>query len=743
MDNSQISMQLCNPPVELDEKELNALKSYFSSRGLELPNENLIVVIKNRQEKESEGDRQFEHIRRNKEKWQNIYEKYREKYQPSINFQNLNAQSTPKVAASEVSKEIVPVTAVAMNEKGSQTSLVKSSVKSVQVESSSINRKSQQITLNTIESQTEEHFEVYQNPSEVAESFEFMHGSMANNKNNRNKRKKSSSSKESSSNITEAGSSKNSGLSESTKNEDISNFDDSLKVAIALLNSLLESKMRPELKRNLAEKVIQKIVQMQTSRSIQTSTENQSSNFNIHSHVSEVVKAAKERVPRSRSREEALKDCLAPMTRSEFSHQNSHNDVTSNKDSTLSDKSAIPKNQLLNFVKREKRSQLKWIEKEIEHLNSLRDLLKRNETPLSINDSFPIYENMSSIKDIKSAASESKISEMKPPPAPPPLPPSSHNEKNFWNSHANMKKSKNRSKLEIPQSDANVSQADNISLTSFIDKRNRKFIEKYKKDQQQRIYEEANAYTQPFTSESRKKFSENANHNKCHTQMTANKDVQTSTSLASSSVFESSDSMSVPMNTNSKTTTHYQTEPFVATIQDEKKSSSSRAPTKQRVAVTQTTDSICRTKPIYEVRDKNGMMGKYGTTSTTQRVQKLQNDKQQQANPPSIKYTLTFDKKSKPKMRPYASLPQKTNEYSTISISSKNIYNQISYSASLNYFYDENKENYDNDLLFDNNDVEDDVDVVDLQKCFNKKRPETYTRFEQRKKCIEELKRLR
>lgn len=104
-----------------------------------------------------------------------------------------------------------------------------------------------------------------------------------------------------------------------------------------------------------------------------------------------------------------------------------------------------------------------------------------------------------------------------------------------------------------------------------------------------------------------------------------------------------------------------------------------------------------------------------------------------------MKYTLTFDKKNKPNVRKYSSLPQRS-EYATITKSSKDIYNQISCSASLNYRdYVENKENYDNDFLLDNNDVED----IDLQKCFNSNRPEIFTRFEQRKKCIDELKKLR
>lgn len=376
------------------------------------------------------------------------------------------------------------------------------------------------------------------------------------------------------------------------------------------------------------------------------------------------------------------------MTKSEVSHQSSHAEESIKE--TVSSQS-IPKSQLVDFVKREKQSQLKWIEKEIEHLNNLRDLLKRNETPLPSKGSCHIYENMTGLRN-------------KPLPE---KPPASAPDANVWNSHVNMKKVRSRSKLETPGTAEQ-------SLASFIDTKNKKFLEKYNKHQKQ-MYEEINAYTRPYSSGSRQKAPATVKSRK--TQLTANKDVQTSTSLASSSVFESDASMSVPVNTNSQP--------------DNKKKQQ-----KVASAVTQTTDSICRTKPIYEVRSDE----KCGTVSTvTRRVQKMQNDKQQQCHPPSVKYTLTFDKKNKLNMRQYSSLPQRS-EYATITKSSKDTFNQISYTASLNYErYMENKENYQDILLASDNGDED----IDLQKCFNHNRPETFTRFEERKKCIDELKKLR
>lgn len=733
--------------MELGDSELNALKTYFQRIGLQLPNENLVVVIKNRQDSALEQDKRFEEIKRNKEKWQNIYEKYKEKYQQSnIDFQSAGAQSTPKIL------EVVSK----MTEKGSQTSLVKNTAKSTQVEVPSVRRSSKecQVTVDkgTLSSQQSQHelTDFYQNQSEVAESFEFIAGSMPQQQTRIDSPEMSEQiSKQDE--PSEVSSRKNSEAS--VKNEDISNFDDSLKVAIALLNSLLESRhMKPELKRNLAGKVIQKIVQIQTSRSIQTSTlssgvyplSNSSRTQSAKSEAqSEAVKSVKEVSAKDssgkgssgkgsskssrKSREDVLKDCFKPMTQSEVNYQHSIDDVPT-KGSTNS--KSVQKSQLIDYVKREKKSHLKWIEKEIEHLRNLRDLLKRNETPISMDENCPIYANLSSLLLEREKLKEPEVESIPEKPDTVPSAPGT----NVWNSHANTKKvTKSRSKLETPE---NTVPSHEESLASFIDNKNRKFLEKYEKHQQ--VYEEVNVYTRPYSA-SRKvsdhpRIVKHKSGSK-RTPLKATKDVQTSTSLASSSVFESSDSISVPVNTNTKTsTTHYQTETFGK----EKKHNSDRM--KLKIAETQTTDSICRTKPIFEARKKLEDE-KFATVSTTvtQRVNRMRNDKQQQTHPPSIKYTLTFDKTSRANVRRYMSLPQRGNSEYAISKSSKEIYNQISCSATLDNRHSEDKENYDADTLID----DDDDDDIDLQSCLNHNRPDIFTRFEERKSCIAELKKLR
>lgn len=563
-----------------------------------------------------------------------------------------------------------------------------------------------------------EFFEIYHNQSEVAESFEFIAGPLK-----QQERKVSSAESSKHSEETERN------IKTPTRNDDISNFDDSLKVAIALLNSLLESRhMKPELKRNLAGKVIQKIVQIQTSRSIQTSTLS-SGIYPLSSNPSEAVKsvkddAAKRRDSKSSSsksqdssrRDEILKDCFKPMTLSEVNFRHSADD-----EPTKGSSRDQPKSQLMDYVKREKQSHLRRIEMEIEHLKSLRDLLKRNDTPIGIDEGQPIYENLSLLlKKSKEDGDMCQLNDKRlkdvdlSEKAPPGV--------KVWDSHLNNKKSaKNRSKLVTPE----VVASHDESLVSFIDKKNRKFIERYEK--QHNVLDEAHVYTRPYSG---KKEPQNPRASKAGSRKTqathASKDVQTSTSLASS-VFESSDSISVPVNTNTKSTTH-QSEIF------QKKSG--RNKTKLKIAETQTTDSICRTKPIFEATNVN-----CGTTSTTgtQRVNHIRNDKQQQTNVPSVRYTLTFDKSSRANIRSYMSLPQCSNSDYAISKGSKELYNQIS-SATADNQNIEDKENFNSEVAIHE---DDDESCLHLQSCLNQNRPDIFTRFEERKRCIVELKKLR
>lgn len=717
---AQQNFQLCNP-MELGDNELNALKTYFQRKGLQLPNESLVVVIKNRQETEPEHERQLKEIKRNKEKWQNIYEKYKEKYhyQSTIDFETPEAQSTPKIRE--------PVSSKVM-EKSSQTSLVKNTVKSTQVDGPSRISKDCQVTSErgTLSSKHSQN-DLYQNQSEVAESFEFIAGSIKQQQPRQSKSPMSSSKSVDSKN--EESSRKHSG------HEDISNFDDSLKVAIALLNSLLESRhMKPELKRNLAGKVIQKIVQIQTSRSIQTSTLGSSEIYPI-SNSSRVLLATANLVKETenssvsestsknscKNRDEIFKDCLKPMTQSEVNYQHLVDDEPAK---GLRSKKSFPKDQLMDYVKREKQSHLKWIEKEIEHLGNLRDLLKRNETPILIDENCPIYANLSSLLlNEKPMESEpKKAAELMPHPSVP--------RTTVWNSHANTKKvSKHRSKIDTPEPNEALSHDE--SLASFIDSKSRKFMEKYEKHH--KVYEDV--YTsRPYSGG--RKLPEISRVVKSRLsskkiQQSVNKDVQTSTSLASSSVFESSDSISVPVHSNTKTsTTHYRSD----MLTDKKSNSFEKI--KLKIAETQTTDSICRTRPIFEAKTNSESNFRTTSTTVTQRINRMRNDKQQQTHPSSIKYTLTFDKKSKANVREFYSLPQTGNNEYAISKCSKEIYNQIS-SATLDNRYSEDKENYDVDTIID------DDDEIDLQSCLNHKRPEIFLRFEERKKCIKRLRELR
>lgn len=642
---------------------MNALKTYFQSVGLRLPNENLVVLIKNRKEKETTIEREkreFEKIKETKDKWLKIYEKYREKY--SSSFTRPEAHSTPKIPETEslISEKIV--------ETSPEEKMIKNSTKQ--------------------RHQHDEKSETFYNHTDAAESFEFVPGS--NQKNREHFTTDTESSLKSSSSKTTSETSSN------TKKDEISNFDDSLKVAIALLNSLLEARnMKPELKRNLAGKVIQKIVQIQTSRSIQTSTlDNNSSGFypisqtstsdksikSVQSVKSKEVSQQQQQQQHSKRTEEAVKKCFEPSTISEVnyksqSRENSVNSARSQKETSKN---------LMEFMKREKTSHLKWIEKEIEHLKNLRELLYKNDS-LSDSTNNPIYENLGSLI-------RSKTEILVPKAPPPPDPPIYVSTK--WNSHANNRKTHKttRGKLQTPK------ESPDGNIADLIYDRNKKLVEKYQEIH--KVYEEINVHTRSKSAPITKKRSESKKKSQ---------DVQTSTSIASSSVFDT------------KSTNH---------SRDRKKMSMN---THMNNVETQTSDTIYRTKPIFETKEMHESdYYEFPAKGTVKRVQS-RNDKRMQARPPSIKYTLSFDRRNRIAVRPFMSLPTNCSEENSTEFSTKSSKNKFNTQKSC----ESNKENEDENIIYD------DYEEIDLKSAFNTNRPEVFYRFEERKRCIDELKKLR
>ena len=484
----------------------------------------------------------------------------------------------------------------------------------------------------------------------------------------------------------------------------------------------------------------------------------------------------------SSSRERVLKEFLQPMTYSEIEYQNhqiiNHQEqknvdkLKQNKNSdhgsTITQISASKQNlPLLDFVRKEKQSQLNWIEKEILHLSNLRDLLAKNVDTSAIttmrhehiqtsieNKSFVINNkdskseeskklkmNDNMVKRQKTQTEYSTQSNTSNKDTSNEKPKKGIKSGRFmdWDSHTNLKKiMKNRSRLETP------SETDE-SIVSFINKRKEQFLEKYDKKKKQERQDDEELYTKPYSSRATgdtEHYSEPIEKRNRHQQnpfscIKNSPIINASTSLASSEVFVSSQSISIPVvnSTNNTTTHHYD----LNGIQSKNK----------YITVisfgTQTTDSIAKTKPIFErkLKENDQIINSSTVVNTlsnthTKRVDQTRNHKQMQTSPKSIKYMLTFDHQNKISVdRKFSSLPQ--TEIMSELKNSKDFYNRIN-SNSL----DNKKVNdLESERVSDKTEMFMQQEDIVLENYLNRKRPDIWHKFEERKRCILQLKTLR
>lgn len=701
---------LCNAN-ELDDSEIKALKTYFNKQGKSFDEKVVVLRNKNTDLKQQniimddeEHKLRLSVIKKNREKWQNIYEKYKEKYQQTKSeFTDfLPSTSTPKLILQK------------KGEKSSQTSLIKNSTRSTQVNNEMYNSNLFSQNLKTSNSEllnldqsigTETPHE-----SETAASFEFIAIKKKSSKEQRNKHSMTASSSSMA----------------STNNSINMSYNEELQLAITLLKSLLDSKkMNSELKKNLASKIIQKIIVTQTSRSIQTSTIDLSENIKGNSFS---IKS-EEKIQNSKlnpSGSYGLEEFLEPQTNSEIEHQNQiiqRNSTSSKNKSKSSNETSSRLNphynkrnlNLIAYVKREKISQLNWIENEIDHLNSLRELLVINEDSSSTNtnqkskmaDVNISYENVASsidqitITDIP----ERNDNKMTPRHTEELVLHKQHNTKinKFinWDSHVNIKKyGKHRSKLETPGASDQI----NKSSSNYKVSVNEKSLKKDDKIQPP-YYIETNHY------------SDAKQYKKGTTSHSA--DFNASTSLASSEVFVSSESISISNeNENYNRTTH-----------DPGDSSKDR-----RVFGTQTcSNSVLNTKPMFISKEKKHFEH-IKVTSNDKMVKKTKKIDIKQ----SIMYTLTFDKKDFFKIeKKSSSLPQNRESKNVLSLNvnrSKEIINRMHLNS-----FDQHQE----DKVSSAEEIVKNVEYIELENCLNERKPKLFQKFEERKKCIQELKKLR
>lgn len=712
---------LCNAN-ELDDSEIKALKTYFYKQGKSFDEK--VVVLRNKnidlqQEPKKMEDEEHKHrlgvIKKNREKWQNIYDKYKEKYQQTkLDFTDvLPSTSTPKVILQK------------KDEKSSQTSLIKNSSRSTQVNNEIYNPnmfsrnfiKSDSELLNLDESVGTE------NPheSETAASFEFI--AIKEKKRLKEKRIKHSMTASSTSFA-------------STNNSINTSFNEELQLAITLLKSLLESKnMNSELKKNLASKIIQKIIRTQTSRSMQTSTIDQSENIKTNScsfsNTSE-EKFASSKVSRKNkkknnpSRSYDLKEFLQPQTNSEIEHQRQTSQIQENlKLSKNKSKSSRESSfrlsrphynrnlNLIAYVKREKISQLNWIENEIDHLNSLKDLLVINEDNSSTNtnqksevtDENILYENVASSIDQFTLTKnpEGNNTKMTARNIDRLISQKQHIKKSNkfnWDSHVNIEKyGRNRSKLETPGDSVQCNKSSSNYKISMYEKSSEK-EEKIKPPS----YIDTNHYSEAKEIKKR---------TKCPSV-----DLNASTSLASSDVFVSSESISIS-NENSNCTTNHRRDLNID----------------HRVFGTQTNlNSILKTKPVVLINKKKSI-----ANNTETSIEKMINNKNKIDQKRSIVYTLTFDKKDCFKIeKQFSSLPQHRAAENALPLNVKGT-KEINNRMNLNSLNRQNQE----DKASSAAEIVKNVEYIELENCLNERRPKLFQKFEERKKCIQELKKLR
>ncbi|XP_055585952.1 centrosome-associated protein Alms1a-like [Uranotaenia lowii] len=412
--------------------------------------------------------------------------------------------------------------------------------------------------------------------------------------------------------------------------------------------------------------------------------------------------------------------------------------------------------KIFELFRKEKQSQMMKIDKKIEHLKSLKELLlddqrvvdeiegdMRTTYPVEVKlrkvgyeEKENIYEN--TIEDMKQKSRNSAPVYTSIQPETPSEKTKESSGSSAWNSHYHMKKMiQNRSKLETPTSD--------VSVATFIKNRQEKFIEVYQRQRKQMFEDPGHLYTRPYSGRQSKHDHYIRPDPKYNIQNIRK------TNLPRSEVFISSDSMSIPAaNTFSNTTTHQY---------DIKTSrSSSQSSLNAKPVGTQTTGSIFRTKPIFETakpklkavstavqvpsavgcqcacdcpcRERSSIPAAQSHASRkTEIVHSTQTynkrDKQQQAKPSSIAYVITFqgDSNSKSK-KPTISTHEKDRVYRAEST-------DISLSTG-NSIKESHREQHDSDS-----------DLLPLKEQLRRNRPQTVNRMKQRQQCINELNKLR
>lgn len=265
----------------LSSTERKAIKSYMVKRGI-TSTEN-IIVFKNSPGKQEENARKAKgrpERRRSltyNDNWLEVYTKYKDKY--SVDTPNTALKSfNPDAQSTFVDKHHLRFV-----EQSAQTSLINLLCKSVQAETQT--KDSSSVSVDAKASKSVESIEADTQPTETG-SFVFMTGSPVKSKKGSKSPKRPTSNKDpkpklkadevddvaSQSNLNTKPNSdsshKSSSMVDSSSSKDKENvsFDEELKMAIVLMNSVLESNtMQNDMKKSLVNKLVQKIIALKVS----------------------------------------------------------------------------------------------------------------------------------------------------------------------------------------------------------------------------------------------------------------------------------------------------------------------------------------------------------------------------------------------------------------------------------------------------------------------------------------------
>lgn len=416
---------------------------------------------------------------------------------------------------------------------------------------------------------------------------------------------------------------------------------------------------------------------------------------------------------------ENLKEWLQPLTRSEIELEKRRKSERSSEEKKIevSEPKAEDRTEGVKvFLHGEKQSHIKWIEREIDHLKNLQQIMSKM-------DSSENGQERSRTNDGKKAQSvESQYSHRTYASATASSRDSSADKRSRWihkttlestssspsesmhpsstghsvdyrefpdyNSHLNMQQiAKNRTKLETPSSSE--------SIESYAKACHAKFKRNYAKAQNHlygsnssKAKSDQMIYTKPCSSDG---YTE---PNKISHRRASGVIVYSSASQ--SAEFLSSKSISLALNgdssSNTNTTTHqYDT---------------------RASAGVQTTDTLKRMQPIQLKQKPASPIAAKSRSQSTVRVGKLTQDKQQQVRPKAMAYEITFGDKFVKKEKPKASLQRSSDANGAPSRSSGSSSDKQ-------------------------------IETYTLQEYFKRSRPDIYSNVELRSKCVHTINTLR